>query len=52
LYCRPDHVGFVNELTRVVIELTIFDILTRLGPNLTTEERDQVERISRQLPNG
>jgi type I restriction enzyme R subunit len=30
-------------------ELTIFDILTRPGPKLTTEERDQVKKVARQL---
>jgi len=30
-------------------ELTIFDILTRPGPTLTTEERDEVKKVSRQL---
>ena len=30
-------------------ELTIFDILTRPGPNLTTEERDEVKKVARQL---
>jgi len=30
-------------------ELTTFDILTRPGPNLTTEERDQVKKVARQL---
>ena len=30
-------------------ELTIFDILTRPGPTLTTEERDEVKKVARQL---
>jgi type I restriction enzyme, R subunit len=30
-------------------ELTIFDILTRPGPELTTEEREEVKKVSRQL---
>ncbi|OGA51061.1 MAG: hypothetical protein A3G24_05855 [Betaproteobacteria bacterium RIFCSPLOWO2_12_FULL_62_13] len=30
-------------------ELTIFDILTRPGPNLTTEEREEVKKVARQL---
>jgi type I restriction enzyme R subunit len=30
-------------------ELTIFDILTRPGPELTTEEREEVKRVARQL---
>jgi hypothetical protein len=30
-------------------ELTIFDILTRPGPMLTTEERDEVKKVARQL---
>ena len=30
-------------------ELTVFDILTRPGPELTTEERDEVKKVARQL---
>jgi len=30
-------------------ELTIFDILTRPGPELSTEERDEVNKVARQL---
>jgi type I restriction-modification system DNA methylase subunit len=30
-------------------ELTVFDILTRPGPKLTTEERDEVKKVARQL---
>ena len=30
-------------------ELTIFDILTRPGPELTTEEREEVKKVARQL---
>jgi type I restriction enzyme, R subunit len=30
-------------------ELTIFDILTRPGPTLTTEERDEVKKVAQQL---
>jgi type I restriction enzyme R subunit len=30
-------------------ELTIFDILTRPGPKLSTEERDEVKKVARQL---
>jgi len=30
-------------------ELTIFDILTRPGPDLTTEERDEVKKVARDL---
>jgi len=30
-------------------ELTIFDILTRPGPTLTTEERGEVKKVARQL---
>jgi type I restriction enzyme R subunit len=30
-------------------ELTVFDILTRPGPNLTTEEREEVKKVARQL---
>ena len=30
-------------------ELTIFDILTRPGPKLSTAERDEVKKIARQL---
>jgi len=30
-------------------ELTVFDILTRPGPNLSTEERDEVKKVARQL---
>lgn len=30
-------------------ELTIFDILTRPAPDLTTEERDQVKKVAQQL---
>jgi type I restriction enzyme R subunit len=30
-------------------ELTIFDILTRPGPELTTEEHDEVKKVARQL---
>jgi type I restriction enzyme R subunit len=30
-------------------ELTVFDILTRPGPKLTTGERDEVKKIARQL---
>jgi type I restriction enzyme R subunit len=30
-------------------ELTVFDILTRPGPDLSTEEREQVKRVARQL---
>ena len=30
-------------------ELTILDILTRPGPDLTTEEREEVKKVSRQL---
>lgn len=44
-----------NEQTRHVREhlseeeLTIFDILTRPGPELTTEEREEVKKVSWQL---
>ena len=30
-------------------ELTVFDILTRPGPGLTAEERDEVKKVARQL---
>jgi type I restriction enzyme R subunit len=30
-------------------ELTVFDLLTRPGPNLSTEERGQVKKVTRQL---
>ena len=30
-------------------ELTVFDILTRPGPDLSTEERDEVKKVARQL---
>ena len=30
-------------------ELTVFDILTRPGPELTTEERDEVKKVARTL---
>ena len=30
-------------------ELTIFDILTRPGPELTTQERDEVKKVAKQL---
>jgi len=30
-------------------ELTVFDILTRPGPNLTAEEREEVKKVARQL---
>jgi type I restriction enzyme R subunit len=30
-------------------ELTIFDILTRPGPDLTTQERDEVKKMAKQL---
>ena len=30
-------------------ELTIFDVLTRPGPNLSPEERDQVKKVARHL---
>ncbi|MEX0805914.1 MAG: type I restriction enzyme endonuclease domain-containing protein [Candidatus Binatia bacterium] len=30
-------------------ELTILDILTRPGPDLTTDERDEVKKVARQL---
>jgi len=30
-------------------ELTIFDILTRPGPELTTDEREEVKKVARQL---
>ena len=30
-------------------ELTIFDILTRPGPDLTTEEREEVKKVARDL---
>jgi len=30
-------------------ELTVFDILTRPGPELTAEERNEVKRVARQL---
>jgi type I restriction enzyme R subunit len=30
-------------------ELTIFDILTRPGPELSTAERDEVKKVARQL---
>ncbi len=30
-------------------ELTVFDILTRPGPDLNTEERDEVKKVARQL---
>ena len=30
-------------------ELTIFDILTRPGPELSTEERDEVKKVARHL---
>jgi len=30
-------------------ELTIFDILTRPGPKLSTEEREEVKKVARQL---
>jgi len=30
-------------------ELTIFDILTRPGPDLTTQEHEEVKKVARQL---
>jgi type I restriction enzyme R subunit len=30
-------------------ELTVFDVLTRPGPSLTAEERDEVKKVTRQL---
>jgi type I restriction enzyme R subunit len=30
-------------------ELTVFDILTRPGPDLTDQERDEVKKVARQL---
>jgi type I restriction enzyme R subunit len=30
-------------------ELTVFDILTRPGPDLTTQERDEVKKVAHQL---
>lgn len=30
-------------------ELVVFDILTRPGPDLTTEERDEVKKVTREL---
>jgi type I restriction enzyme R subunit len=30
-------------------ELTVFDILTRPGPDLTPEEREEVKKVARQL---
>jgi type I restriction enzyme R subunit len=30
-------------------ELTVFDLLTRPGPELTTEEREEVKKVARQL---
>jgi type I restriction enzyme R subunit len=30
-------------------ELTIFDILTRPGPELSTEEREEVKKVAREL---
>lgn len=30
-------------------ELTVFDILTRPGPELSTEEREEVKKVARQL---
>jgi len=30
-------------------ELTVFDILTRPGPGLTAEEREEVKKVARQL---
>jgi type I restriction enzyme R subunit len=30
-------------------ELTVFDILTRPGPDLSTEERDEVKKVAREL---
>jgi type I restriction enzyme R subunit len=30
-------------------ELVVFDILTRPGPELTTEERDEVKKVTRHL---
>lgn len=30
-------------------ELTVFDILTRPGPDLTTQEREEVKKVARQL---
>lgn len=30
-------------------ELTVFDLLTRPGPDLTAEERDEVKKVARQL---
>ena len=30
-------------------ELTVFDILTRPGPELTPEERDEVKKVARQV---
>ena len=30
-------------------ELTVFDILTRPGPELTTQERDEVKKVAKQL---
>ena len=30
-------------------ELTVFDLLTRPGPDLTTEERNEVKKVARQL---
>ncbi|MBI3043806.1 MAG: type I restriction endonuclease subunit R [Betaproteobacteria bacterium] len=32
-------------------ELTVFDILTRPGPDLSAEERDEVKKVARQLLN-
>ncbi len=30
-------------------ELTIFDILTRPGPDLTSDEREEVKKVAKQL---
>lgn len=30
-------------------ELTVFDILTRPGPDLSAEERDEVKKVARQM---
>jgi type I restriction enzyme R subunit len=30
-------------------ELTVFDILTRPGPNLTPEEREEIKKVAREL---
>lgn len=47
--------GLTEEETRhareqlTEAELTVFDLLTRPGPDLTTEERDEVKKVTRQL---